>query len=617
MTNLYLVTADHPGTTSVARPTRLRRRRRWALIGVITLIAVLLAAIAWIAIRGLLAKQELDGAVGAAADARAAIVAGDTDAAMAAAEELAGHAVSAADLTSDPVWRAVEAIPLVGPNLATVRVLAATVDEVASGAVLPLASAAGSVGLDAFRPADGRIDLAPIVALQAPAAEASAAVSSARDTLAEVDGADVLAPIADARTQLDDLLTETARAVDALDRASRLVPAMLGANGPRDILLLFQNNAELRTLGGSPAALALVHVDGGAFELTTQADSGDFPRFDPPAVELPLETRALWGDNAARWIHDVTFAPQFPIAATTAREMWRDRFGEEPASVVAFDPVALSYLLTATGPITLSTGDVLTSENAVPFLLQEVYARYPSDSPTDTAGQDALFAEVTRAVVAALRTGTAEPRALIDAMVRAGDERRLLIWNADASEQEILAGTTLTGDLPTSTDQTQAFGLYLNDMTGSKMDPYLDVQVAAAGMVCRNDGLPEYQFTVSLANTAPPDAATALPEYVTGGGANGTPAGAIRTSVHLYSEPGTYNLGVFRDGQPVPYHPTADAGYTLSRVEVVLQPGETAEWTFAFLGGEPGIRAIDLQHTPLVRTLPIAQGSTDCASSLN
>ncbi|UOE44317.1 DUF4012 domain-containing protein [Agromyces larvae] len=219
---------------------------------------------------------------------------------------------------------------------------------------------------------------------------------------------DLIGPIAEARDELVALLADTGAIVDALDRATRLLPAVLGADGPRNILLLIQNNAELRSTGGVPSALALIHAEGGALSLAAQADSGDTGRFDPIVTELPVESRALWGNNPARYMQDVAFLPQFPLGAPIAREMWRQRFGVEPDLVVALDPVVLSHVLEATGPVTMSTGDVLEAGTVVQRLLADVYARYPN--PAD---QDAFFAGAAAAVfeaVAGGSAGAADPR---------------------------------------------------------------------------------------------------------------------------------------------------------------------------------------------------------------
>ena len=120
--------------------------------------------------------------------------------------------------------------------------------------------------------------------------------------------------------------------------------------------------------------------------------------------------------------------------------MWRQQFGTEVDGVLSVDPVTLSYLLAATGPIGLPTGDTLLSENAVQLLLADVYARY-----TVPAHQDAFFAAAASSVFDAIAGGNFEPAALVSAISRAGEEHRILIWSAHAEEQAMLAPTTLAG----------------------------------------------------------------------------------------------------------------------------------------------------------------------------
>ena len=77
--------------------------------------------------------------------------------------------------------------------------------------------------------------------------------------------------------------------------------------------------------------------------------------------------------------------------------MWLRETGVDVSGVISLDPVSLSYLLEATGPVALPTGDVLTSENAVDLLLNGVYLRY-----ADPRDQDAFFAAAAGSVFGAL-----------------------------------------------------------------------------------------------------------------------------------------------------------------------------------------------------------------------
>jgi hypothetical protein len=543
----------------------------------------------------LLAKGELESAIPLANDVQSRLVEGDTAGAGATATLLAEHANSAASLTSDPVWRAFEAVPVLGVNLTVVRELADTVKLIANDAVVPLTDAAGSITVDDFKPVDGAIALTPLLDAQPSVSAADAALSSAQVQLRAVNASEALPQVQAAAKQLRGALNSAAESVDAVDRAVRILPAMLGATGPREYLVLFQNPAELRASGGISGAIALLQTDAGQMQLAKQVSSSEYTYYESPVLELPLETRGIYGDITGQYIQNVNLTPDFVQSGELAQEMWRLQFGDEVDGVLSIDPVALSYLLRATGPITLPTGDVLSSENAVQLLLSDVYSRYP-----DTDDQDAFFAAAAGSVFSAVAGGSADPVALITALAQAGGEHRVLVWSSDDAEQAVLADTTLAGRLPTSDDEIQRFGVYFNDATAAKMGPYLDVQTAVGQDTCRKDQRPNYVVEVTLSNTAPADAATSLPKYVTAGGAFGTAAGSINTIAYVYGVPGMENLGVERDGATVPYLPATDATHPLSSLAIELGPGETSVLRFSFLGAAPFAGALDLQITPVI-----------------
>jgi hypothetical protein len=584
-----------------------RRHRRTTLLVISGVVFLLLASIGWVGVRAFMAKGELESAIPLASDVQSSLVEGDAGTAGVTASKLAEHANSAASLTSDPVWRAFEFLPAVGVNLAVVRQLADTVKEISNDAVLPLTDAAATVSVEGFKPVNGAIALQPLIDAQPSVATASSALKAAQTALLSVDASQTLPQVREATEKLRTALGGAVQSIDAVDRAVHIVPAMLGASGPRNYLVLFQNPAELRSTGGISGAIALMQTHDGQMQLTKQVSSTEYTHYDAPVLDLPLETRGIYGDITGRFIQDVNLTPNFVQSAELAQEMWRLQFGEQVDGVLSIDPIALSYLLRATGPIALPTGDVLSSENAVQLLLSDVYARYP-----ETEAQDLFFASAAASVFSAVAGGTADPIALITALAQAGEEHRVLVWSSDDAEQAILADTTLAGGLPVSDETAQRFGLYLNDATAAKMGPYLDVQTAIGQSTCRNDNRPNYVVEVTLTNTAPADAAMALPEYVTAGGAFGDAPGIIRTIVSTYGVPGMENLGLTQDGNVVPYLPATDATYPVSTLSVQLAPGETTTVRYLWLGAEPFRGDIELQMTPVIHRNETIKLDTPC-----
>lgn len=598
-----------PATPAPVTPAPRKPARARTVVGLVVLglLAFVLFVVAWVGIRGLRAQDALESALPLAAQLQEQVLAGETakGSATDTAARLADYADTARDRTSDPIWRAVEALPGVGPNLVAVRELAAVVDDVAQNAITPLATLAGKLSLDDFKPVDGQLALQPLLDAQQPVQQASSTLSQAASDVAAIDTSAVLEPVRGAVSRLHTQTVDIAGTLDIMNRAITLLPAMLGADGPRNYILLFQNPAELRSTGGISGALALLHTENGAISLTQQASSASFRHHDQPVLPLSDDIRSIYGDITGEYLQNINLTPDFAETGALAREMWRIEFGVEADGVLSVDPVTLSYLLQATGPITLATGDELTADNAVNLLLSEVYARY--DDPDQ---QDAFFAAAAGAVFDAVKSGRADPAKLIDALAQAGREYRVLINSARDDEQAVLADTTLAGGRPLSSDAIQTFGLYLNDATGAKMDVYLDVQTAVGQSVCRLDKRPQFAVQVTMTNTAPADAAATLPPYVTGGGAFGIALGNVNTKVSAYGVPGMLNDGVTRDGVAIPYHPAADSGYPVSSIAIDLAPGESTVLRFDWLGAEPFNGALEVRSTPLIslnetQTLPM------------
>lgn len=561
-------------------------------------LAAAVAAAAWVAVRGMLAVGQLQEAEATAGAVTTQL--DDPTAAAAALDQVAARTGTARELTADPVWRAAETLPWAGEQLRAVRVAIGAADDLAATALQPLVES-GTVDPGALRPVDGRFDVVALRALAAPAAASADAAAAAAASLDTVDDDALLAPVAEQLASLRRVLGEAASATDALRRATVVLPAALGAGGPRDYLVVFQNNAEWRSLGGIVGALAVVHTDGGAISLTEQGSSSDFTSYPDSVLPLSDEQRAIFDTKPGRWIQNVTQLPAFGQAAPLARELWARESGGRPVDgVVSVDPVALSYLLRATGPVPLPSGDILTAETAVPLLLNEVYQRY--ENPAD---QDAFFQQAAAAVFAALASGSAEPAVLIEALAQAGAEHRLLVWSADPAEQAVLEGTTLQGALPVTDAATTGFGVYLNDGTGSKMDYYAAFG-ATAGWCPAPGAAAEAALTVTIAARAPADAAS-LPRYITGGGTFGVPPGVTRTVAYLYLPAGA-ELVFSQELGPASapgFASGTDQGRQVLIWTTELAPGEQA--TAAVRVRTPATEALTVRSTPVIpgSTFPV------------
>ncbi len=486
----------------------------------------------WVAVTGALAFQHLSRVQSGAADTIDAVTA-DPASAVAQLETLANETSAARSLTSGPIWGLASVMPWVGPQLAAFHTVTVSADELLTQSFVPLARAAEGVSVENLRPTGGRLDPTALSGLAEPARTAADPARDAAGAVRNIDRTPLVGVLSRAVDQAGEVFTNSATFIDALSRTAQLLPAMLGQDGERRYLVLVQNNAEWRSLGGISGSAIVLTTDNGAVSLGgTESATGLSRDITQPVVDLPAEITDIYGTRPARYFHNLTEIPDFSIDGPLAKEFFAKKTGVSVDGVIAIDPVVLSYILSATGPVTLPDGEKLSSDNTVDLLMNGVYARYP-----DPAQQDAFFAASTGAVFQALLEGRGSASGFVSALSRAGNEHRLLMWSADADEQAVLAGTTIAGPLPSTDERTARFGVYLNDGTGSKMSYYVAPQTSLAWTSCpsANPLLPrQLTLHLDLTSTAPADAATSLPTYITGNAAYGTAPGTAKVVGNVY-----------------------------------------------------------------------------------
>lgn len=583
---------------------RLPRRRRWVGWTVGIILTLLIVAVGWVMVRGIGAVSDLQQVAKGASQIKSAIADGDLEGAEPIATTIAGNARSAHELTSDPIWQAFAVIPWLGPNFRAMSDVADIADDVSADALTPLLDVAADVDLADLGFTGGTIDLAPFADIEKPLGTASAALSAAEERARRIDADATLPPLADAVRELRASVTEAATVVGSLHGASVLLPTMLGGDGPRDYVLAMQNNAEVRSSGGIVGSIALLHAEGGRITLTRQASTTDFPALDTP-LPLSESTVALFEDRPGRYLQNITSIPDFAEAGATIASRWQGRFGGEVDGVIAVDAVVAEHLMTATGDLTFGPFTA-TPDTVISILLSEIYATIP-----DPAAQDDVFAQAASGLFAAALSG-GDPKALIGALAESAGEGRIRIWSAHEDEQTLLAGTALGGTIPEDDEDATYVGVLMNDTTGAKMDYYTRASITTAVGVC--DGEETTQVRVTWTNTAPADAATSLPPYVTGDGFYGVPAGSVGTLIAVYGPEGSTPSRIDRDGAEEGVQTAMLGDRSVVQHEVVLAPGESTTITVEFQGEGSGKRSTEALVTPLVEAPKISREELRCGS---
>ncbi len=593
----------------------LRSFRFWVPIGVLLLIIAVGIAGALmakaVADRAFAARDALQTAIPLASEAKEQVLASDTEGARATVEQLRSLTAEARQQADGDLWRIGEAVPVVGANLTAVREVAQTIDDLVNNALEP----ATQLSLDSLAPVDGRIDVAQLDVASDILDRASRALADARSTVDGIDQSALVDQVASGVAQLDEALSQIEPVVEPAQKTLAILPGILGAEGPRNYLVLVQNNAESRGTGGNPASLVMITADNGAISIAQQASSADFDNGRPnPIVELDPATVALYGDKVGRYMQDVTTTPDFADSARIMGAFWEEEFGTPIDGTLSIDPVALSYLMDAAGAVTLPTGETLDAGNVVSTLLSDVYFRFDTgNSSLDNARQDAYFAGAAAAVFDSI-TSVSNPRALVDQVARAVQEGRILSVPTSEAEAEIIAGSRMTGQLPVDNTDITMMGSYVNDITEGKLDYYMDTALTVTSDVCTVDSATAPTFTVnsSLNYNLQPGEVRGLPRYISPG--RFFPKGVTSTDLVLYGPVGSTFASAAVDGNPVGATPVEHLGRPAVKINVENQPATSHTVTATFTGtagAEYG--PLQVWHTPMVRDTPVTIDAPGCA----
>ena len=603
--------APGPASTGAAPQPAVKKRKRRAKAITWTIVGVFVFCLAVMGVSAFVAKSAVDTLM-----AEAKALATDIDD-SAKTEKHVDEMVSAASrahwATAHPVWRATEVLPVVGDDLRAVRLLARTADSLVSDVAAPLLE----FDLSSIGPTDGALNVDAVAELGKRIEEVAPAAQDAQIRLIAdgIDTTNLLSPLQGPVAQVEGVLNTAADVLRRLAVLSPRLPHMLGADEPQNYLVLVQNSAEMRTLGGNPGAMMMLTVDGGRMTITQSAGQGDVNsgRQEPVAPLNPW-TEALYTDRVGRYIQDTTMTPDFTQTAHLARAFWSDSIGNPGSSVLAIDPVLLSYLLEATGPVELPSGDALTSENVVKRLLSDVYEAYPTIYAEDVKAQDQYFAMASGAIFAKLTAAQTNIAALAQQLSRGYYEGRLLYAPTDPVEAKAIAGTLFNGPLydGSNTERT-TLGVFVNDNTEGKLDYYTDMSVSASTNVCTvgDDDDKTYTVEATYNYNLQPDQVASLPEYVST--ARYFPRGVKSTNLVFYGPVGSTFVAAKLDGNEfVPQAGTNDQGRQAVLVNFESQPASThtVEVTFSAPPGTYGPMVV--RTTPMLKNVPTDINEPSC-----
>jgi hypothetical protein len=266
--------------------------------------------------------------------------------------------------------------------------------------------------------------------------------------------------------------------------------------GPATYLLLAANNAEMRSGSGAFLEAGIVSTGNGELHL-------DGSMVPTSGLTLPRGAVSVGGDLEARWgfllpgvdWRNLGVTPQFDVNGPLAARMWQADTGQHVDGVLAIDIHSLQAILGVTGPVTLDSGQVVSSDNVVQFLLHDQYIG-ESDESNESHRVDQL-ATLASATLNALENRPYSLRSMVNALSAAAQGRNVLLWSAGSRTQDIWNDVGISGQLSPSSLMATVI-----NRGGNKLDQYLTV--TSSLHLTTKGNKTDGHLTLTMTNRTPP-----------------------------------------------------------------------------------------------------------------
>lgn len=517
----------------------------------------------------------------------------------AVASDVLTYTARADETVQGPLWEYASWVPFVGQNVAAVRSTTEATHILVRDALPASFTILGAMQSEKIRFEGGGFNLEPFRQALASLPAVDTAFTEAQAKVAGIDREQLLPIVDDAVGQVLDVIDDAAPLAQTATAVLPTALKMLGDEGPRTYLVLFQNNAEIRATGGIAAAAVYVRADAGRITLDGQSGSTQFAAEGLAGVQhidLPADTLALYDPEFARYSQNYTRTPNFATSAQMFQAI-AAKTGYPVDGVISLDPVVLADILSVAGPVNVE-GIEINADNAVDLLLNETYLRFPGDQ----APADAFFAATSAAVFQKLVAGQWDLMRMLEVFGAAGEQQRLYGWFARDDEEQVAQELGIDGQLTSDNAETTEIGMFLNDAAVSKLEYYLSTSIA----VTCDPAARTVTTALTMTNAVDRDDLTfhilarRSPTY-----------GGAKTSMLLdvlyFAPPGASIVGVdpaAGDARDLARTST-EGGRNAQSIAVLLDRGETRTVSYTSQLPEGELGPISVRYSPTVTDTPV------------
>lgn len=298
--------------------------------------------------------------------------------------------------------------------------------------------------------------------------------------------------------------------------ALTVAPDALGETTPKNYLLLFQNDKELRATGGFLTAYAYLHIDKG--HLTTTG-SDDIYRLDeqlqqacqheicpltPPAPIVKYLPEANGKPRTSWSLRDSNLSPDLPTSMAEFEKMYSYLHnGTKFDGVITIDTQVVEDLMKVTGPIDV-LGTTYSANNDPQCNCSDVVYQLEHYAEIAAEGQSnrkAILGALMQQILArSLGAGVSKLPEFINTGITLANDKHVMFYMHDPATEQALSGLNWTGQIR----QTDGDYLNINDsnFAGGKSNLYVEEAVTDE-ITTSNATAVKHKLTIVYTNPQP------------------------------------------------------------------------------------------------------------------
>jgi hypothetical protein len=271
--------------------------------------------------------------------------------------------------------------------------------------------------------------------------------------------------------ELKKRLPEINKFVASFSEEEKILSDVLGGNGPRKYLFLFQNNQEMRATGGFIGTYAVLDIADG--NVKSFFVDGIFNP-DGQLREKVIPPAPIQKISAAWSLHDSNWFPDFPQSAEKAAWFYEKTGGPTVDGVITMTPTVMQKLLEITGPIEMPEYEMtIDKDNFLENIQNEVEVDYDKELNQPKK----ILADLAPKILDRIFNvrNISDLTKTLDVLLTSLNEKHILIYSKNYNVEKMLSDNGWSGEvLNTQKDYLSVINTNIN---GYKTDRVIDEKI--------------------------------------------------------------------------------------------------------------------------------------------